>query len=215
MTKPFALTVSERAEHDPAFRQSLEKARRPYRTKYRTEDYVGRRFGKRIVTRDGQLTKSGCRQWVMKCDCGDEKAVTVAMIVSGRGVQCLSCQKRSQSNEGHPSWTGCGSISGSFYASIRASAKKRKIPLLVSMQYLSRLWNDQGGICALSGLPMTIKRNSAYPSNCSLDRIDSGLPYAEGNVQFVLVEVNIGKQSMSVERYVEVCTAVARRSAQL
>lgn len=59
-------------------------------------------------------------------------------------------------------------------------------------------WELQNGKCAISGLE--IKLHGQHTSNfdmASLDRIDSTLPYQKDNIQFVVLPLNLGKQSAS------------------
>ena len=46
-------------------------------------------------------------------------------------------------------------------------------------------------------------------NNASLDRIDSSKGYVEGNLQWVLSEVNMMKQQYSQDRFIEICKAVS------
>jgi hypothetical protein len=54
--------------------------------------------------------------------------------------------------------------------------------------FVTRLYGDQQGLCALSGDVMTWGFGCA--SNISIDRIDSGGGYVPGNVRLVTVQVN-------------------------
>lgn len=73
----------------------------------------------------------------------------------------------------------------------------------IDLEYLYALWYKQKGICAYSGVPMTLNpvsyRRDLVPNRASLDRIDSMIGYARGNVQFVCLAVNFAKNSFSHE----------------
>ena len=75
----------------------------------------------------------------------------------------------------------------------------------------------QRGICALSGVRMTIKPTGKGPkvwTAASLDRIDSGGNYTLDNVHMVCLAVNTMKNSMSVEEFTFWCANVAVRSVK-
>ena len=81
----------------------------------------------------------------------------------------------------------------------------------LTVEHLLALHEEQKGLCALSGLPMTcelVKGTVCY-TNASIDRIEVGGAYAEGNVQLVGRHVNSWRGIMPVEVFVSVCRAVA------
>ena len=93
---------------------------------------------------------------------------------------------------------------------------RRSIDLDVDHDYLLGLWDDQGGLCNLSGLPMDMSydlsaRKCTGPNRLfypSLDRIDSDLGYVPGNVQWVCMGINYLKNSCTDEQALEFLTAL-------
>ena len=72
----------------------------------------------------------------------------------------------------------------------------------ITTEMLKDLWNKQRGLCAISNLPINLHGeciDNLYLA--SLDRIDSSLPYQEGNIQFVALPLNLAKQSFSNEKF--------------
>lgn len=71
-------------------------------------------------------------------------------------------------------------------------------------QYLSDLWDKQMGKCAWTGIDMklstTADRNHGLYA-ASLDRIDSGQGYVQGNVQFVLAPLNMAKRNYPEQEF--------------
>ena len=71
--------------------------------------------------------------------------------------------------------------------------------------------------CALTGETLTcvVKRNigsnkrNRYPTNVSIDRIDSQKGYTIDNIQLVCLIVNIAKQDSTVTEYINWCRKVA------
>ena len=81
------------------------------------------------------------------------------------------------------------------------SAKTREIEFLLDLPYLKELWERQGGICPYTGIKMKVSPNTKNrifsPDWASLDRIDSDKGYIKGNVQFVCMFINFGKNKFS------------------
>ena len=59
-------------------------------------------------------------------------------------------------------------------------------------QYILNLWESQDGKCAMTNLPMSIKRHDL--AMVSIDRIDSTKGHIKGNVQLVCQWVNFAKK---------------------
>lgn len=77
-------------------------------------------------------------------------------------------------------------------------AKNKNIPFDITLEYVQKLWNNQDGKCALSGLPMTYElKCGRTPTNVSIDRIDKTKGYIIGNVQLVCMACNQIKSDMS------------------
>lgn len=75
----------------------------------------------------------------------------------------------------------------------------------LTREYLSELF---GETCAVTGVPFRYERTvgTAWqnPYAPSIDRIDSNLPYQQGNVQIVLAVINFAKSAMSMEDFTAV-----------
>lgn len=92
-------------------------------------------------------------------------------------------------------------------------AAKRDIPLLIERDAAYRLLVAQGFRCALSGLEISITRRThrgKSDNTASLDRIDSGKPYEEGNLQWLHKDVNKMKFDLPQARFLELCRLVVR-----
>jgi hypothetical protein len=81
------------------------------------------------------------------------------------------------------------------------------------LQYVKNLWDQQKGLCAVSGMQMTTTvgaRNNRKNSNAvSIDRINSDLPYQLGNVQLVCWWVNHWKSDMSMTTFIKRIRTIA------
>jgi len=68
--------------------------------------------------------------------------------------------------------------------------------------------------CALSGVEMTfikIPKSEKVHTNLSIDRIDSSLPYEEGNIQLVCAVTNVMKTTLTMGELYEWCSAIVNR----
>ena len=101
----------------------------------------------------------------------------------------------------------------SYLQYLRAKAvQRKKVGGVISVDALELLWQTQRGLCALTGWPMTMElANGVVPTNCSLDRIDSGQGYVVGNVQLVCRAANVAKSDLSTADFVKMCRAVVEK----
>jgi len=72
-----------------------------------------------------------------------------------------------------------------IYCQTRRNAKNRGIPFELELNDVMNFWNEQRGLCALTGIQMTHKYSGIY--NGSIDRIDSSKGYTVDNIQLVTV----------------------------
>ena len=88
-------------------------------------------------------------------------------------------------------------------------AKKFNIPFDITKEYLQYLWDKQKGLCALSGIPMTYKRDGGRtPTNVSIDQINPHLGYTKNNIQLVCMAVNQMKNDLSMEELYMFCESI-------
>lgn len=87
----------------------------------------------------------------------------------------------------------------------RRNAVTRKHSFSLSVDYIKQLWEEQNGKCAYTGVPLVLPTYlyESSPRKASLDRIDSTRGYEEGNVEFVCVFVNLGKNGFTKQEVIE------------
>lgn len=91
----------------------------------------------------------------------------------------------------------------------RSRARRRGIPFDVTTDYLVYLWEEQGGRCAVSGIPMKLATNGQEePWLASIDRIRPADGYVITNLRLVTWMVNRGLSGWGDERFIEMCRAV-------
>lgn len=94
---------------------------------------------------------------------------------------------------------------------LRRHCEKRDLPFNLTEDLLLGLWDGQQGLCAITGMPMSLTRGIGRIRNAmSLDRIVPELGYVEGNVRFVCDVVNIMKTNMTDAEFRKWCTRVVQ-----
>lgn len=88
------------------------------------------------------------------------------------------------------------------YRSKQKAKRPERFAVTITPEFLHSLWDAQGGLCALSGMPMLHEFNNLR--SVSIDRIDSNLGYVPGNVQLVCRWVNLAKGKFSNEQILSV-----------
>ena len=78
---------------------------------------------------------------------------------------------------------------------------------IVSLDYLVSLYEQQKGICALSGIPMHVTLDHTDLA-VSPDRIDTSKGYVEGNVRLVCARANNMRGTLDDHDFVWWCRAV-------
>jgi len=159
------------------------------------------------------------KMYKVQCGCGKIELRRPTHVNSGRTKSCKSCSaKLTVSKYPMPvNKTGCNGLSGTHFFSIKNSAKIRKITFDVTPEFLWKLYEDQFGMCAISGVRIhlkdAIKNNSVDWSvvTASLDRIDSSKGYQPGNVWWVHKRVNRLKNDFSMDELLYWSQAIVKQ----
>lgn len=96
-------------------------------------------------------------------------------------------------------------MTGSYWSSITQGAKSRGISIEMTKSDAWERFSKQGGCCALTGLEISFQ----HPQTASLDRIDSKLPYAVDNIQWVHKDINRMKNAFPQAYFIRMCKLVA------
>lgn len=130
-------------------------------------------------------------------------------------------------HSGHRHSCGCGQLALDergecgilwyFWRRVLWGAEKRDIPLQVSREEAWGVYQKQGGLCALSGIPLVLPRHTRDVRNlvhtASLDRIDSKEGYVPGNIQWVHKDLNRCKWAFSQEEFIRWCEKITNYQA--
>lgn len=111
----------------------------------------------------------------------------------------------------HKNWSGYGEISGGHWCKIKESAVSRNIDFSISIENCWDLYLKQGGVCALSGLPIgfeSCQKKKSEERTSSLDRINNNLGYSIDNIQWLHKEVNMMKSDFIQEYFIELCITI-------
>ena len=88
---------------------------------------------------------------------------------------------------------------------------RSKTPCDLTVEHMVDLWNKQNGKCYYSNLPMSEPRygSGKNPYVASMDRLDSQKGYTKDNVVWCCCICNSGKQQLSKDEYINLCSQVA------
>jgi len=106
-----------------------------------------------------------------------------------------------------------GLITDSCWFRIQDGAKRRNLMFAITKEYAWLLFQQQKGICALSGrilqFAITESNINKHTQTASLDRIDSSKGYVEGNVQWIHKDVQKMKMDFQQDEFIRLCTSIA------
>lgn len=101
----------------------------------------------------------------------------------------------------------------SLFRQTKSKSRRGGKPVDLTAEYLYAPYQEQDGLCAITGWPMTTVLGKGYVyTNISIDRIDSGVGYLKGNVHLTCRGINSMKMQMPLERLHEACAAVCRKA---
>lgn len=99
---------------------------------------------------------------------------------------------------------------------VKNSAKKRKIEFNITGEEIVKKFNDQGGVCAFTGLDLIFPDSQLKFYKCnytaSLDRINNNLGYSFENIQFTHKLINKSRKSLTVQEYKDFCRLVFEKN---
>lgn len=182
-----------------------------------------RKVGKPKISKYASLIKRGdvFKSWTVigdfsgngsyiecKCSCGRVQMLRACNLLNGTNRQCKKCSVRERSSN----WKGVGKIPRTAFTVIKLRAGARNKKFDITIEYMSELFEAQGGRCAMSGLPISFgtegKNLSTALGTASLDRINSSLGYIEGNVQWVHKHINSMKNAHTTDEFIQLCREV-------
>lgn len=97
-----------------------------------------------------------------------------------------------------------------LYSTLRL-AKKRAV-VTITVEDLLKMFDEQKGLCALSGIRMTWATGKTEPTSISIDRIDNAKGYIQGNVRLICTSVNAFKSTMTDAEMIEIAKKIVAKS---
>jgi len=120
-----------------------------------------------------------------------------------RNVVTIPAPRRAKKTKEVPDW---------YIERLEQGADSRNMFFILEKPYLQKLFKEQNYRCALTGKPLWFSptvRGSKY-QNASLDRVCNEDPYLEGNVQWILKEINFMKGSYSNDFFIKTALNISK-----
>ena len=179
----------------------------------RYKHIIGKKFGRFTVLSFYGVSKHKHSYFNCKCDCGKEGVkISYSNLKAGITKSCGCFKKQLRSlvrYTNHSGWKGCGEMSGLYWRTIIDGAKRRNIELNITIQDAWNKFISQNKKCALSGIDLFFKTDKLKKNTASLDRINSSKGYTIDNIQWVYKDLNIMKQDLSDEEFINWCKLVS------
>ena len=96
------------------------------------------------------------------------------------------------------------------WASTCAHGCKARRDCSITKDDILSMWDDQKGICALTGLPMDYTASKRAYNRPSVDRIDNSKGYHKDNVRLVWHFPNQAKNEFSDEQLFDLCEQITK-----
>lgn len=104
-----------------------------------------------------------------------------------------------------------------LFRDLISNAKKRDILVQITIDDIKSQYNNQIGLCTMTRLKMTwIKHPNESEThinnkfNISVDRIESNKGYTKDNIQLVCATVNIIKNKLPLDKFIEICKKISK-----
>lgn len=141
-------------------------------------------------------------------DCGEKYKRTYKPSKDNRCHKCAIAKIIKDNGGVTLNYTGTTNFAGGTYAQWKCSAKRRGYEWTITKEVVEKKFEDQKGVCALSGIKMEPRTKSPYRP--SIDRIDSKKGYVEGNFQFICSMVNVMKNKFDEDNFIRMCGLIAK-----
>lgn len=185
---------------------------RKYNIKKAKTNLVGKKYAQlEVIERIG--SKNGQIYWKVKCSCGKILEKPTKSITREEQKTCGCIFKTDNFKYKNKMWNGYGEIHGKWFHHCMRGAVKRNLQFSITIEEVWALYLKQNKKCALTGRDIWFAKTSRGfqrgETTVSIDRIDSTLGYISSNIQLLHKDVNLAKQSLSVEDFIKLCSEVA------
>lgn len=176
----------------------------------RTTVKVGDKYGRLLIIKESSKKIRRRTAFECLCDCGNICIKDCVVLKNGHTKSCgcfrvFTTKKRC--------FKGYQEISGRYFCNLKENAKIRNLEFSITLEDVWNLFLEQNRKCALSKVDIRFATNSKDKlGTASLDRIDSSKGYIDGNIQWVHKLVNIMKQDMTDEEFINWCKIIAKNN---
>lgn len=151
-------------------------------------------------------------RWSRECpSCGQDvftPSLRYAKAAERRSALCQTCNNRNKAAATRRENTHGELIPLTWLRKNQASAKTRNIEWALDAEDIQCLYIIQGGLCALSGMPIDWSKKGRVHT-ASIDRIDPTIGYLPTNIQLVHKDINRMKQSFQQLYFITLCHSVS------
>lgn len=189
------------------------------RSSLRELPIVNKHFGIWVVASDQiKIGKDRAIYWYCKCSkCGHMSWKKVSELKKGTSTRCKNCGVKLYSTNNEQ--VEVNALIQSKYRQIVCNLALRKkvcnLPFTITPLDLQMLYNTNNK-CALSGISLELDfTKSLQKQNLSVDRIDPNKGYTPDNIQLVDKRINMMKQSLQQDEFIELCCKVADYSRNI
>ena len=122
---------------------------------------------------------------------------------------CKSCSNKKTENCHRGMYKDL--IRTSWFYKFKTSAELRRYEWNISLEDVFKLYKNQGGKCALSGVEIGWSFTGGKHL-ASIDRIKSEIGYVPENIQLVHKDINFMKGKFTQEYFIKTCKAIAAKN---
>lgn len=177
-------------------------------------DLLGQSFGKLTVVENkgikARVNGTAVRQWLCQCQCGEYIETHTGSLKCGKTKQCYKCSRKA-TNDG--CYKGGKHLTSREFSIIRHNAKNRNLEFSISIKDVELTYIKQKFQCAYTGLFLCFNTRgndkARILGDASVDRIDSSKGYTPDNIQIVHKTVNLMKQALTHEEFLDWCHKIS------
>ena len=163
----------------------------------RIADLTGAVF-ERLLVLEIYGYEKGRTIWKCLCTCGKTINILTHSLTrkDRKATKSCGCLRTGTTSR---VWRGGNKVSGIYFSSTKASAKKRNLEFDITVKDMDELIEKQNGKCALTGWDIKVNETA------SIDRIDSKIGYLKDNIQWVHKDLNRFKWDFDEKYLYRIC----------